>query len=232
VNVYHFYDTNPTDPWPAQRAQRRAPLHARLGDGNVSDTWVLSPNLLTEARIVYLNGDPVTLLGSRSRSRPPTPAPPVPFTIGHSRESERPHRQAQFSATLSWSRGNRPFAWAPSSRPHTSGGTGSEPAPLARTFTSWRRRPKPFDAVDGWPTCRIHPSITSGSTAQLPHWLSAVFVQDAHPRPQRFDDRCGLRYDQQSLIAPRATSRRASASLLLTATAIVDSRRLRVMVLH
>jgi hypothetical protein len=81
-------------------------------DGQVNHTSVLSSNLLNEARVAYLNGDPVTLWEAQTLSTTYTRAGSVPFTIGQSRASDLFGRQAQFSDTLSWSRGKHTCASA------------------------------------------------------------------------------------------------------------------------
>ena len=129
MNVDHFYDTNPNDAVVGTSAPSVARRYTRGSvTGQVSDTWVLSPNLLNEARIGYLNGDPVTLWEAQSLS---TDLHARGIGAVHHRSvasSPNVHsRQAQFSDTLSWSRGKHTLRLGGSIARHTSGGTGSEP---------------------------------------------------------------------------------------------------------
>ena len=212
VNVDRFYDTNPNDAVAGTSAPSVARKYTRRSvTGNVSDTWVLSPNLLNEARIGYLNGDPVTLWEAQTLSTAYTRAGSVPFTIGQSRESNVHSRQAQFSDTLSWSRGKQTLRLGTSTARHTSGGTGSEPGTASLgTFTFLATTTAPFDQLTLASVQNYTQPINFGiSSYELPQWLSAVFVQDSIRVNNDLTLDAGLRYDQQSLsdakshVAPR-----------------------------
>jgi hypothetical protein len=212
MNVDHFYDTNPNDAVAGTSAPSVARRYTRGSvTGNVSDTWVLGPNLLNEARIGYLNGDPVTLWEAQSLSTAYTRTGSLPFTIGQSRESNVHSRQAQFSDTLSWSRGKQTLRLGTSIARHTSGGTGSEPGTASLgTFTFLATTTKPFDQLTLADVQNYTQPISFGiSSYELPQWLTAVFVQDSIRVNNDLTLDAGLRYDQQSLsdakndIAPR-----------------------------
>ena len=212
VNVDQFYDTNPNDAVAGTSAPSVARKYTRGSvTGNVSDTWVLSPNLLNEARAGYLNGDPVTLWEAQTRSTAYTRAGSVPFTIGQSRESNVHSRQAQFSDTLSWSRGTHTLRLGTTIARHTSGGTGSEPGtPSLGTFTFLATTTAPFDQLTLASVQTYTQPISFGiSSYELPQWLSAVFVQDSIRVNNDLTIDAGLRYDLQTLsdsksnIAPR-----------------------------
>src|SRR5207244_11329315 len=130
-------DTNPNDAVGGTSAPSVARKYSRRSlTGNASDTWVLGPNLLNEVRVGYLNGDPVTLWEAQSLSTAYTRAGSVPFTIGQSRLANVHSRQAQFSDTLSWSRGKHNIPLGGSVARHTSVGTGMEPGTaVLGTFT-------------------------------------------------------------------------------------------------
>ena len=212
VNVDQFYDTNPNDAVAGTSAPSVARKYTRGSvTGNVSDTWVLSPNLLNEARIGYLNGDPVTLWEAQTLSTAYTRAGSVPFTIGQSRESNVHSRQAQFSDTLSWSRARHTLRLGTSIARHTSGGTGNEPGtPSLGTFTFLATSTRPFDQLTLADVQNYTQPINFGiSSYELPQWLTSVFAQDSIRVNNDLTLDAGLRYDHQSLsdatgnVAPR-----------------------------
>jgi outer membrane receptor protein involved in Fe transport len=212
ANVDRFYDTNPNDAVAGTSAPSVARKYSRRSvTGNVSDTWVLSPNLLNEARIGYLNGDPVTLWEAQSLSTAYTRAGSVPFTIGQSRIANVHSRQAQFSDTLSWSRGKHNLRLGGSVARHTSGGTGSEPGTaVLGTFTLLNTTTAPFDRLTLADVQNYTQPISFGiSSYELPQWLSAVFVQDSFRVNNDLTIDAGVRYDRQTLsdatnnVAPR-----------------------------
>src|SRR5439155_11606094 len=86
VNSDRFYDTNPNDAVAGTSAPSVARKYSRRSATvNGSDTWVLSPTLLKEARLGFLDGDPVTLGEARTLSTAYTRAGSAPFKIGQSR---------------------------------------------------------------------------------------------------------------------------------------------------
>ena len=202
ANVDRFYDTNPNDAVAGTSAPSVARKYSRRSvTGNVSDTWVLTPNLLNEARIGYLNGDPVTLWEAQSLSTAYTRAGSVPFTIGQSRTANVHSRQAQFSDTLSWSRGKHNLRLGGSVARHTSGGTGSEPGTaVLGTFTFLSTTTAPFDQLTLANVQNYTQPISFGiSSYELPQFLSGVFVQDNIRVNNDLTLDAGLRYDRQSL---------------------------------
>jgi hypothetical protein len=202
ANVDRFYDTNPNDAVGGTSAPSVARKYSRRSvTGNVSDTWVLSPNLLNEARIGYLNGDPVTLWEAQSLSTAYTRAGSVPFTIGQSRMADVHSRQAQFSDTLSWSRGKHNLRLGGSVARHNSGGTGSEPGTaVLGTFTFLSTTTAPFDQLTLASVQNYTQPISFGiSSYELNQWLSALFVQDSIRVNNDLTLDAGLRYDRQSL---------------------------------
>src|SRR6185436_3331453 len=149
ANYDHFYDTNPNDAVVGTSAPTVARRYTR-GTASVqaNHTTVLSANFLNEARVAYLHGSPVTLWEAQQLSTTYTRAGSVPFTIGESRLSDIHSRQAQFSDTLSWSRGKQSLRFGGSVAHHNSGGTGSEPGtPVLGTFTFLSTTTAPFDQL-------------------------------------------------------------------------------------
>ncbi len=212
VNVDRFYDTNPNDAVAGTSAPSVARKYTRRSvTGHFSDTWILGPNLLNEARIGYLNGDPVTLWEAQSLSTAYTRAGSVPFTIGQSRESNVHSRQAQFSDTWSWSRGKQTLRFGVSVARHNSGGTGSEPGTASLgTFTFLNTTLAPFDQLTLANVQNYTQPISYGiSSYELNQWLPAVFAQDRIRVNNDLTLDIGLRYDQQTLtdaknnVAPR-----------------------------
>ena len=106
VNFDRFYDTNPNDAVGGTSAPSVARQYSRSrSPGRSTSRRSSARSLVNEARVAYLNGDPVTLWEAQELSTTYTRAGSVPFTIGQSRVSDLFGRQAQFSDTLSWSRG-------------------------------------------------------------------------------------------------------------------------------
>jgi hypothetical protein len=202
ANVDRFYDTNPNDAVGGTSAPSVARKYSRRSvTGQVSDTWVLSSNLLNEARIGYLNGDPITLWESQSLSTAYTRAGSVPFTIGQSRESNVHSRQAQLSDTLSWSRGTHTLRLGASVARHNSGGTGSEPGTASLgTFTFVSTTTVPFDQLTLANVQNYTQPISYGiSSYELNQWLPASFAQDRFRVNNDLTLDLGIRYDRQTL---------------------------------
>ena len=202
ANVDRFYDTNPNDAVAGTSAPSVARKYSRRSvTGQVSHTSVLSANLLNEARIGYLNGDPVTLWESQSLSTAYTRAGSVPFTIGQSRVTNVYSRQAQVSDTLSWSRGKHNLRLGASVARHSSGGTGSEPGTaVLGTFTFLSTTTAPFDQLTLANVQNYPQPISYGiSSYELKQWLPGVFAQDSIRVNNDLTLDVGIRYDRQTL---------------------------------
>ena len=202
ANVDRFYDTNPNDAVAGTSAPSVARKYSRRSvTGQVSHTSVLSANLLNEARIGYLNGDPVTLWESQSLSTAYTRAGSVPFTIGQSRVTNVYSRQAQVSDTLSWSRGKHNLRLGASVARHSSGGTGSEPGTaVLGTFTFLSTTTAPFDQLTLANVQNYTQPISYGiSSYELKQWLPGVFAQDSIRVNNDLTLDVGIRYDRQTL---------------------------------
>jgi hypothetical protein len=202
MNVDRFSDDNPQDAVGGTNAPNVARRYSRRSwTAQVNHTSVLSANLFNEARFAYLNGDPVTNWEAQTLSTTYTRSGSVPFTIGQSRASDLFGHQAQFSDTLSWSRGKHQLRFGGSVIHHTSGGTGSEPGTaILGTFTFLNTTTASFDQLKLSDVQNYTQPIDFGiNRYELPQWLYTGFVQDSiHLRRDLTID-AGLRYDRQTL---------------------------------
>jgi hypothetical protein len=204
-NIDRFHDDNPQDAVGGTNAPSVARIYSRRSwttQANLTSTF--SPNLVNEARFAYLNGDPVTHWDAPVISTTYTRGGTVPFTIGQSRFSDLFGRQAQFSDTLSWSRGRHYLRFGGSLLHHTSGGIGSEPGTaILGTFTFSTTGPRgtlPFDQLTLADVQSYTQPISFGiNSYELTQWLYTGFVQDHIRVRNDFTVDLGLRYDRQDL---------------------------------
>jgi hypothetical protein len=213
VNFDKFHDTNPNDAVAGTSAPTVARKYSRQSaTGQVNLTSVLGGNVVNEARFAYLNGDPVTKWEAQEFSTTYTRAGSVPFTIGQSRISDLFGRQAQFSDTLSWSRGKHTMRFGTSLVHHTSGGFGNEPGfAVLGTFTFLNTTTAPFEQLTLADVQQYSQPISYGVTDyELSQWLLTGFAQDSYRVTDDLTLDLGLRYDRQTLtdatkdFAPRA----------------------------
>jgi hypothetical protein len=202
ANVDRFFDTNPNDAVAGTNAPTVARRYTRRSwSTQVNHTTVLGSNLLNEARLAYLNADPVTLWEAQTLSTTYTRAGSVPFTIGESRSADLFGRQLQFADTVSWSRGRHNLRLGGSLVHHTSGGTGSEPGTaVLGTFTFLTATTAPFDQLTLADVQQYQQPISYGiSSYKLKQWISVAFVQDSIRLGKDLTVDAGLRYDRQTL---------------------------------
>jgi hypothetical protein len=202
ANVDHMHDTNPNDAVVGTNAPTVARRYTRGSwTTQANHTSVLPGNLLNEARVGYLNGDPVTLWEAQNPSTTYTRAGSVPFTIGESRSSDLFGRQFQFADTLSWVRGRHNLRFGGSITRHTTGGTGSEPGTaVLGTFTFLSTTTAPFDQLTLADVQQYAQPISYGITSyELKQWMSVAFVQDSFRVNNDLTIDAGLRYDRQTL---------------------------------
>jgi hypothetical protein len=202
MNVDRFHDDNPQDAVGGTNAPSVARGYARRSwTAQLNHTTVLSANLLNEARIAYLHGDPVTLWEAQTLSTTYTRAGSVPFTIGQSRLSNLYGYQTQFSDTLTWSHGKHHVRFGGSLIHHRSGGTGSEPGTaVLGTFTFNSTTTAPFDQLTLANVQSYTQPIDFGiNSYKLTQWLYSGFVQDSIHVRRDFTLDLGLRYDRQTL---------------------------------
>jgi hypothetical protein len=202
VNLDRFFDDNPQDAVGGTNAPSVARKYARRSwTTQLNHSASLTPTLQNEARFAWLNGDPVTEWSAQTLSTTYTRTGSVPFTIGQSRLSNLWGHQAQFSDTLSWSRGRHYARFGASLVRHTSGGTGSEPGTaVLGTFTFRSTTTAPFDQLTLADVQQYTQPISFGvSSYNLQQWLYAFFVQDSIRLHRDLTVDLGLRYDRQTL---------------------------------
>jgi len=202
ANFDRFYDDNPQDAVGGTNAPSVARRYTRgAWTAQLNHTDVITPNVLNEARVTYLNGDPVTRWQALVPSTTYTRGGNVPFTIGQSRASDLFGRQAQFSDTLSWSGGKHYVRLGGNVIHHTSGGFGNEPGTaLLGTFTFKNTTTKPFDQLTLADVQQYTQPIDFGiSRYKLTQELYTGFVQDSIQVTNDFNVDAGLRYSRQTL---------------------------------
>jgi len=202
TNVDRFYDTNPNDAVGGTSAPSVARKYSRGSvTGQVNLTSVVGANVVNEARVAFLNGDPVTLWEAQELSTTYTRAGTVPFTIGQSRMSDLFGRQAQLSDTLSWAHGRHSVRVGGSLARHTSGGTGNEPGfAVLGTFTFLATTTAPIEQLTLADVQQYTQPVSYGVTSyELSQWLGAGFAQDSIRLSDDLTIDAGLRYDRQTL---------------------------------
>jgi hypothetical protein len=211
-NVDRFSDDNPQDAVGGTSAPSVARRYSRRSwTLQVNHTTVIDKNLLNEARLAYLHGDPVTLWEAQTLSTTYTRAGAVPFTIGQSRASNLWGHQFQFADTLSWTIGKHYLRFGGSVIRHTSGGFGSEPGTaILGTFAFRNTTTAPFGQLTLADVQNYTQPIDFGiNSYDLSQWLLTGFVQDSIHVSRDFTLDAGLRYDRQTLtdatgnVAPR-----------------------------
>src|SRR3954466_13901944 len=208
----HFYDTNPNDAVVGTNAPTVARKYTRGSwTTQANHTSVLTSNLLNEARVAYLHGDPVTRWEAQDPSTTYTRGGSVPFTIGESRSSDLYSHQFQISDTLSWARGPHNVRLGGSIIRHTAGGFGSEPGTaVLGTFTFLSTSTAPFDQLTLADVQQYSEPVSYGiTTYTLAQWMSVAFLQGRIRVNNQLTVDVGLRYDRQTLtdatknLAPR-----------------------------
>ncbi len=201
-NVDRMFDTNPNDAVVGTSAPTVARRYTRRSwTTQINHTATLGPNLLNEARVAYLNGDPVTLWEAQTLSTTYSRAGAVPFTIGESRSADLFGHQLQFADTVSWSHGRHTMRFGGSVIRHTTGGFGSEPGTaILGTFTFLNTTTAPFEQLRLSDVQQYTQPISYGiSSYNLKQWMSVLYAQDNFRVNDDLTLDLGLRYDRQTL---------------------------------
>jgi outer membrane receptor protein involved in Fe transport len=214
VNVDRFSDSNPNDVISGNTLPSAGRTFVRhTWSAQVNETAILGPQMLNEARFVYLDGNPITTFDPITASTQFTRAGSAPFTLGESRAVHAFSRQAQFSDTLSWTTGRHYLKLGGSLAHARSGGDGTEfggPFVLGQ-FTVLSTTTAPPEAL----TLADMQTYTQGFDFGIREyenrqWLVALFAQDSYRVRNDLTLDLGLRYDRQTFtdstanLAPRA----------------------------
>jgi hypothetical protein len=202
ANVDRFSDTNPQDTVGGTSAPTVARTYSRHGwSAQANHTSIISTSLLNEVRLEYLDADPVTSWEPQTLSTAYTRSGSVPFTIGQSRAADLYSRQAQFSDTVTWSKGRQLLRAGGSAARSVSGGTGGEfGTAMLGTFTFKNTTTAPFDQLTLADVQQYTQPISFGVTSYVERqWLLSGFAQDSFRATNDLTLDLGLRYDRQTL---------------------------------
>jgi hypothetical protein len=201
-NLDRFYDTNPNDAVGGTSAPSVARKYSRQSWSTQANlTSVVSPTLVNEGRLAYLNGDPVTRWEAQDLSTTYTRGGSVPFTIGQSRLSDLHGRQIQLSDTLTWSKGVHTVRFGGSFAQHHSGGQGNEPGfAVLGTFTFLATSTAPIEQLRLQDVQQYTQPVSYGITSyELNQWLISGYAQDTARVSRDVTLDLGMRYDRQTL---------------------------------
>lgn len=213
VNVDRFHDTNPQDAVAGNvlpSAGREFTRNAFSIQAN--ETAVLGQNVVNEARIAYLNGDPITQFEPLTPSPQLTRAGVAPFTSGESRFAHIFSRFTQLSDTVSWTRGRHYLRMGGSAGYSRSGGDGTEfgSAFVDGQFTVNPATTRPIDQITLADVTRYTQSFDFGKgTYVQTQWLLDAYLHDRWRVRNDLTFDLGLRYDRQTFsdstgdLAPR-----------------------------
>ena len=202
ANYDTFSDDNPADAVGGTNAPSVARKFSRSSwTAQANHTAILSEALLNEARVAYLDADPVNRWEAQSLSTTYTRSGSVPFTVGQSRLSDLWSRQLQLADTLSWTSGIHSVRFGASATRHNSGGSGSEPGTaVLGTFTFKSTTTAPLDQLTLADVQSYSQPINFGiSSYDLTQWLYTAFVQDSIRLHPDLTIDAGLRYDRQTI---------------------------------
>jgi len=202
-NFDNFIDSNPQDAVGGNvLASAARNFRRRAYATQISETAVLSPSIVNEARFQVQFGSPIT------KFDPANPSTqfvrPGLSTEGESRQTKLTNHQYQISDTISFTRGKHSFRFGGDAIHSFSGGTGTEfgSAFVLGQFT--------FKTTGN----SVNPGVSTTSltigdvasyqqsfgtmTYNIGEWLWAGFVQDDWKATRNLTLNLGLRYDRQT----------------------------------
>jgi hypothetical protein len=208
-NFDNFFDTNPQDavgantlPSAARTFRRRA--YTFQG----SETAIMHPSLVNEARFAVLIGSPITRFDPATPSTQFVRTGVLASTEGDSRLALLTNHEVQFKDTLSWTKGKQYLRFGGDAVHSSSGGYGQE---FGTGFLSGQFR---FAANAGctapqFTVCVPTSSLTianvssftqsfGNATYHVGEWLWSGFVQDDWKARKDLTLNFGLRYDRQT----------------------------------
>ncbi len=197
LNMDRMTDTNPADAVGGLNLPSTARLFRRNAyAAQLSETAVLSPAMLNEARVVFLVASPITEFAPVTPSTQFTQ--PGAGTLGESRVGKLQNHQYQFADTLSFTRGPHHWRFGGDMIYSSSGGFGQE---FGSTFLLGqfmvRDIAKPVSQLTINDATRFSQGFGNPSY-QVGEWLGSVFVEDAWRARRGLTFTLGLRYERQS----------------------------------
>ena len=201
-NLDRFYDTNPQDVVAGNTLPTAGRVFTRhTWSVQANHTAVIGTDKFNEARIAFLDADPITQFEPVSNSTQVTRGGTLPFTVGENRYAHIYSRQTQFSDTLTWTRGKHYVRIGGSLARATSGGDGTEfgsPFVLGQ-FTINAASTKPLGQLTIADVQRYTQGFNFGvGTYTESQWLFAGYIQDRYTIHEDLMLDLGLRYDRQT----------------------------------
>src|SRR5262245_13878099 len=202
LNLDRLSDTNPQDIVSGNvlpSAGRRFSRHAR--GFQVSDSYILSPRMVTEARFEYQNANPVSAFEPLTPSTQFTRLGAVPFTQGESRTAHVFSRVAQVSDSFSWSLDEHDVRFGGSFTQNASGGDGQ---PFYNAFVLGQYTVKSTStALPDQLTLADMQNYTQSfnlgfNSYETPQSLFSLWAQDSYRATSDVTLTAGIRYDRQT----------------------------------
>ena len=203
LNLDHLSDTNPNDAVGGIALPTAARTFQRATYGvNLSDTAILNPRAINEARAEFLIGSPIT------RFDPATPSTqfsiPGFATSGESRVANLQNHQWQLADTVSLASGAHNFKFGAEAIYSTSGGVGQEfGSPFYLGQFTLKPTTRSFENLTLADVTRFSQGFGNASY-RVGEWLGAAFVQDNWRIRPDLTINLGLRYDAQTFTDDRA----------------------------
>lgn len=203
LSLDHLRDTNPNDAVGGNTLPSGARIFRRATYGvNLTDTAILTPRAINEARAEFLIGSPIT------RFDPVTPSTQYSIagvaTSGESRVANLQNHQWQLADTISYVAGTHNLKLGAEAIYSRSGGVGQEfGSPFYLGQFTLRPTLRTLDNISINDVTRFSQGFGNASyTAD--EWLGAIFLQDNWRVRPDLTLNLGLRYDAQTFTNDRA----------------------------